>query len=70
MKLRNHTTNAWGRIKYRIVDAPKPNGDPCFEIRYADDNTMTGWATSRDEAGRYIEGTLEGVVVDKTETGE
>jgi dsRNA-specific ribonuclease len=60
----SHKTNAWGRVEYRIVDTSISAKKPCFEIRFADNNEMHGYAATRDEAGRYIEGTLQGVVVE------
>lgn len=60
----SHATNAWGRVKFKIVDASADAKKPCFEIRYADDNTMHSYGTSYEEAAKYAEGTLQGVVVE------
>jgi hypothetical protein len=59
-----HKTNGWGRVEYRIVDASAEAKKPCYEIRYADTNELVCYATTMQEAGKYAEGTLQGIVIE------
>ena len=45
--------------KYRIHNASNTHG-PCYMIRRVEDDEMVAWCRTREEAERYVRGTLAG----------